>query len=327
MSASSSMGDTLAWRRFVAVAFAAAFCLYCAIVAATYVIDPFGEAPRARGAYFASDVPTIARYRTMLSEASYTLVFGTSRSHLLSDDILGEPVLNLFPLYGSPVSVDHFLRGLDQRQLGNIRRVIYLLDVHTFSKAGPFVMDYYSEPLANLKYRVLNFPMYVSRSLERLRKNRKRDMAGYVHWRGFLVPGRVVRWDGSSISVNAQDFDPSIIGRLGEIKQFLDERNIAVEFVTPTVTAAHLRALDIGKLVALRRAILAEIGTYAELTYMPGISSSKELFSDDSHLNTEGVRELFSRYPWADRRVVASGAQLLFNQLEAVHEGRLSESK
>lgn len=304
-------------RTFVVMCLAVALPIFFALWLALHIIDPFWASDRQIGLYFRSAPPTIHQYKRLLSKDPYTLVFGTSRSHLLSDELVQEPVLNLHTVYGNPLSVNHFLQSLDSTQRGHIRHIIYLLDIHTFKADKNLVLDYSDNPVRNALYEIQNMRALMKLSVERIKKNLSGDSDYYIHRRGYKVLTRPVIYDGI-IRNHGNDlrFDPAVVAVLKDIKAFAVNNHITIDFITPTFPTTSLPTLDPEQIINQRQAIVNAIGDYAELSYVSGISDDWSLFADESHLNTAGTKALFALYPWKDYRVTPDNAAAVFKKLK-----------
>lgn len=312
------------YGRFVRHALAGVLLIAALGISLTYLIDPYGEHGQEDGLYLAARPPTIDRYRDFLAKEPHVLVFGTSRSHMISDEVVGEKVLNLFAVYGWPQAVSAFLGGLDEVRLHNVRGIIYCLDLHTL--VAPDVGAIY-EPngwYGRLRYRLDNLRAYIRDSAGKVWAKVTGRHSFHIHARGFKVQDERYGWDEiwrPGWRKESQRIDPVEVARLAEIKRFAEDRGIPILFMTPTLPDLTLnRDIDLDALRRQRRAIVGAISEYVELTRIPGISDRREMFSDASHLNAAGQRALFARYPWRDRVANRQNIEGFLNEL--VPEGR-----
>jgi|AGTN01.2.fsa_nt_gi hypothetical protein len=293
--------------------------MVAALLAVTYAVDPYAESERDQGFYFASRPTTVVRYRALLRESPHALVFGTSRSHMVSDRFLGEPVLNLHAIYGNPLAVEHFLGGLDQVQAAHVTRVVYLLDLHVFADQDYLTLDYYEGNLSNLWYRLSNLWPYLVDSYQRVALNIRGNPRFHLDRQGYLVQNLPAVTSGTPEEPKGILFGNNAFKALASIHEYCSKHNIPIEFITPTLLDSNFARYDIEEVIAQRRRFIEILGSYIELTSIPGISERIELFRDDSHLNREGMGELFRLAPWAEFRVDRTNAEATWQGLRERH--------
>jgi hypothetical protein len=144
-----------------------------------------------------------------------------------------------------------------------------------------------------------------------------RNYRFHVHPRGFTLQDQPVTFGGEQIGVEMQNFEPTEVARLADIKSFCEKHGILIEFITPVLPDLRLTWLDREVLFAQRRAFVHALGQYFELTRIAGISDRPEMFRDSSHLNRDGMRALFSRYPWSDRVATAETIDKFLSEMSA----------
>lgn len=300
---------------FVSVV-SATLLLALAMMALISIIDPYAEAKGANGIYFASSPATIPRYRDLLAEEPYVLVFGTSRSRLFSDRLVGDKVINLHALYGWPKAVLTFLQGLDDKRLRNVRRIIYLIDNHTFAATPAANVYYPTTALGRLAYRLRHLRGYTEQSFIRMYLLATGTYRYHIDPRGFTVEDRPETFNGVQNGTNeGQDFDPAEIARLADIKAFGEKHGIAIDFLTPTLPRSRLKVMDLNIMFAQRRGFVQALGSYFDLTYLPGVSDDDTMFADSSHINSRGAQKLFSLYPWTDRVVRGDNLERFLDEM------------
>ncbi|WP_031482580.1 ankyrin repeat domain-containing protein [Maridesulfovibrio frigidus] len=112
------------------------------IVAVNFVVDPYGEFRLIESDYnrlkLKAEKTTALHVASKLYEGKHALVFGSSRTMLLSSEIMGQPVLNFSTsIYNNPGNVLALLKLLDKKQLANITHVYFLIDINSFHYTKP----------------------------------------------------------------------------------------------------------------------------------------------------------------------------------------------
>ncbi len=304
------------YNSFFLIVVAATMLLITAMIAVTYIVDPYAEAEDADGIYFATSPATIPRYRDLLAREPHVLVFGTSRSRLISDRFVGDKVINFHALYGWPKAVLTFLEGLDEQRLRNVHRVIYLLDQQTFAATDEANVTYPTTALGRLAFRLRDLRGYTQQSFIRASLLLRGGYRYHIDPRGFTVEDRPETFDGVQNGVvGNQSFDPAEIARLADIKAFGDKHGIPIEFITPVMPVSRLKVLNRDLLFAQRRGFVNALGAYFEMTYIPGISDDDKMFADSSHINSYGTQKLYALYPWKDRLASRDNIESFLDEL------------
>jgi hypothetical protein len=299
------------YRQFWIRTISAAALIFLCGMAGTYLVDPFAEFGRENGLYLETRPPTVERYKAYLARDRYTLVFGTSRAHLFSDELVGERLINLHPVYGWPESVWRFLQSLDARQISNIRRILYVID---FATLGPLPDGAGYRPFnawSAFTYRMENLRAYFIGSYRKAMALATGDYRAHISARGFMVQDRPPEWSGKLLDepahVTGLTIDQAEISRLQDIKTFATAHGIPIVFMTATVSTELVDQVPgLREVIGEERAMLTKsIGEYVDLTIVPGISDRHDLMTDGMHLNARGVAALFALYPWSGHRVAA----------------------
>lgn len=308
------------------VFFAATIMLSGILFALSWVfvtsVDPYAENGHDDGLYLASSPATVDRYKERLQQAPYTLVFGTSRSHLFSDDLLGESVLNLHAVYGWPISVRTFLYSLTPDHTRHIRRIIYLLDFHTFGAMPPTDRYAVYGPAARALYKAKGMRAYLEDSWAKLLAQRGPPPAQRIHARGFKIQHPPQVWDGlwrETWDRRQQEISPDQLSALADIKAFAKQHGVEITFITPTVSCVFSQqGLDRQKTIEQRQAFVRILGSYVELTTLPGLSDQTRYFADAVHLNYPGLQKALIDYPWQsqtiDQGTIGSIESLIFDR-------------
>lgn len=107
------------------------------IVIVNFIIDPYGEFRLIEGNYnklkLKAEKTTALQVASKLNDGKYALVFGSSRTMLLSSEIMGEPILNFSTsIYNNPGDILALLKMLTKKQLANITNIYFLVDINGF---------------------------------------------------------------------------------------------------------------------------------------------------------------------------------------------------
>ena len=237
-------------RKYNYIFFFSAIVISISMYLFSILIDPFGESQtkEQKLKIFASSVLTIDRYLKQLSEKKYTLIFGTSRSNLISSEQFGGPVLNLHVVYGNPYSVSGFLERLEGGHLKNVSEIYYLLDFFTFDgveRAHKKIE--YKSLLDRFMYRFSNLGNYFWVAISTVKSNLISDYSYYI------------TIDGSRKNVADSEREPEFrlihglelytnitfdaLEQLGMIEKFCKRNNLKITYFTPPPSPIHFKTL------------------------------------------------------------------------------------
>lgn len=290
------------FRRFVLAVLSAFFGIYGGLLAATnWVVDPymetgasaFGLAPRKFSHSLAS---TRTLFDKLRGDRRYALVFGTSRSALVSPAVTGEPTLNFHALYGSPYAVNDLLRQLDSHQTSNISRIYYLLDVHCFKGRKYFIPLDERAPWDALLFSLRNFDLDKFEEAGRaLRLNRTKSYDYYLDEDGFEVRSKESTWDPRTELLDTDDpaFTPDAMEQLAQVDRFARERGIPIVYYTPPLPKAYLQAIGGPALSSIREAFAERIPSFYDLSYLRWLSKDPSAFSDSSHVKIQPMEKIY----------------------------------
>ena len=107
------------------------------IITVNLIIDPYGEFRLIEGDYnklkLKAEKTTALQVASKLNYSKYALVFGSSRTMLLSSEIMGEPILNFSTsIYNNPGDILALLNMLTKKQLANVTDIYFLVDINGF---------------------------------------------------------------------------------------------------------------------------------------------------------------------------------------------------
>ena len=249
-----------------------------------------------------------------LKKEKATLIFGTSRSALVSSEMLNEKVFNLNGLYGNPFSVYSFLESLDEVQIKNINKVYYLVDTHILKSSD------------HLKYglRDVNYKNYFLSFIEMLQDgvsmNRlydslncfksnyiTKDNSQYVDkYGGYIVVNNkqnkyFQKYEYSKYTFDNDYFEYTneALEVLAKINQFFQEKKIEVVYFTATFSPYFFYNMNMENEFQKYSNVLLKIGKIHFLQYLDNISERVENnylvnFSDPSHLNYKSLNYIMN---------------------------------
>jgi len=238
----------------------------------------------------------------LLKENKYTLVFGSSRDVRISSNMLNESVLNLANLYTEPGDIYNFLSQLNSRQIGNIRKILFLVDVHTFrDEINKNKIDY-----INTNYTSLISDVFLMNSSKIL--STKNDLVfNYIK-----KPDYYIHKDGSSIPfIEKTTYQTSVVFKSQErqrytkkslltftkINDFVKNNQIETIYFTPTFMDMMFAKIDLNLEKEKYKHLLENnIKGLHILLYLNKVSNLKDnnhyfAFSDASHLNAKYLKK------------------------------------
>ena len=116
--------------------------LFLSTLIAVFIIniyfDPYGEYQFIKHKYNSVKekfhTTSASSLMDKLEKDKYSLIIGSSRSDRISKEFFGDDILNFSTsLYNYPVDVINFLNMLSPKQIKNIKKVFFQLDIHTLS--------------------------------------------------------------------------------------------------------------------------------------------------------------------------------------------------
>jgi hypothetical protein len=285
-------------RKFMR-AFAMATLAVTALLAmATEAFDPFGEndwTPLAhtRFTYRPLSAP---RLYAKLDNGPHAIVFGTSRSAMMTQAAIGAPTLNFYAIYGNPRAVLTLFRHLSDHQWRNVREVFYLLDAHVFC-ARCWIDDVdYTDPVEIALYKAQHFPEAVLRLPMDLARVLKGDLDAYGE-NGALVGWNVSGYDGRWANRTGDGYyighyDDETLSLLIQIDELMRAHRKPIYYFSPPLPVITQAKTDLGRLAAFKKVLLQYVPEYHDLTHLDGLSDRIEFFMDETHVNMIGAEGL-----------------------------------
>ncbi len=240
-----------------------------------------------------------------LKDDKYTLVFGTSRSRKIDTDLLNDKVLNLYPIYGHPISILNFLNTLSKKQIKNINKIYYLIDSQCFNDKDSTYNNRFKIDLNSNYEFIYNYLKLFSidklfSSIEMVFKNISLNFNHYVSENGYAIYQtkditnannnlKDIARQSKTIIKNGQEFSTSIVKYLSKIDKFSQDNGIEIVYFTSTFMQEYIKKMDYNLIISLRKKFLNNIDGFYDLTYMSNISNRAELFTNSTHISKDGM--------------------------------------
>lgn len=246
-----------------------------------------------------------------LKSTPSVLMFGTSRSHIINNEIAKDELLNLHSIYGNPYAVKSFLTQLDKNQIKNIKVAYYLLDDMTFNNQDRFeevnYTNFFVRALAIIRSTNLN---KILRAYGTVKYNYQ-PIVRYISENGsfifktelpifdpniktHMLPEEIVkRWQGYSE-------DTFLV--LKEIDDFCKHNGIKIIYFTPPLTTEYLNRMDYKLYIGQRERFLKNLDGYYDLSYLDQISNDPKYFIDFGHTNLYGAQIFFDILKKEDKK-------------------------
>lgn len=281
--------------------------LFLILLIINYIVNPNMKFDNKslKNNYF-STIEYAKKLKIKLSDDKYTLIFGTSRSALVSNDTLNSEVLNIGVIYGSPHSVYTFLSSLTKKEISNIKEIYYLVDLHTLNSNSKFVKndDFMSDDsfIQSIKNLIsINF-----QDLYRIYLKLKFTLFGseyIVHENGYSVKkdSDIMALPKFNVSTD-QKYDDSALEKLKIINDFCIKNNLKITYYTATFIDEWLSKQVDPNIIIERWSKILDLGIkgFYGLWYIPEVSSinkeGKYNFSDYSHMNYNTLKYVYENY-------------------------------
>ncbi len=258
--------------------------------------DPYGEfgLVNTRIKSFSASPLSTQSFADRLRHGRYALIFGTSRSSLISSRHFHGEALNFHALYGHPRSVSEFLRSLGPQQIENITEIFYLLDLHAYAEENYTPQVMYGKFWSRTLYRLRRIGTYLGDSANKIWKNFTGRYQMYVNMNGsttFSTPKNQcnlpVRIDRNWVA----EIDEKSRVALSQIRSFGEKNEKSVHFATPALYRPFLDILDKKKLDAQKQVYRDVLGGFHDFLVYDHPLDACENFKDPSHLNEKGTDE------------------------------------
>ena len=262
-----------------------------------------------------------------LKKDQYNLVFGTSRSHLISSKMLDEKTLNMHNIYGNPHRVFNFLKQLNNKQIKNIKHIYFLLDLHTLKGTGAYYrtgkfIDYNTGIYKYKMTELFHMNKYKITSIFENIMSNKKDIEYYLENDGSMAhlneskmynSKGLIGYTSSGPTENFQEYNTLGISGIKLVNDFCKKNNIIITYYTPTFIDTTLNVIDFvfEKDKILKILNYTGINGLHLLWYVEDVSNlqttkNKEkyykAFFDNDHLNYEYTKKVFLDNVFSDNK-------------------------
>lgn len=227
-----------------------------------------------------------------LNEDKYIIVFGTSHSATISEELVNSKLINLsLSTYGNPSDVYYFLKGLNLRQLKNIKKIYYLLDWHTLTDQNSI----YSKINFNSTYDFLFYTVKnidhekLIRSFETVIKNLTKSNQTKILNNGVFVDIKEDKFiPDTPYATSAAKrikftYSDKSLEYLDKIDKLCKQNNIKIVYFKTVFSNLFLKKVVFNSLETHYRKILNTIDGLYSFIYMDNISNNLNYFSSDTH--------------------------------------------
>ena len=282
---------------FFVVLYASTYLLY-------YLVNPeqiFKGSITSKKFYYSKEYSR--KHYEMLKEQPHVLVFGSSQIHRISSEIMGKPVLNMHNIYCEPGDILNFLTQLDEKQLSNVDKILFVIDL----RAGAHRID---DDLINYSQKPVHYPVLtltaLSRTLDDIVKNWRSSTAGYLNADGSIEhvdPNTHIKRLPSYPYPPKMDYHDQLISDLLEINRFALANKKDIIFFTPVTNRKFLKSMDFEYLQSFFEKLLSGgIEQIKFFYFVEGLSDLRNendepmTFLDPDHLNAYYVKKWLHEY-------------------------------
>ncbi len=283
------------------------------IVAVNFVIDPYGEFRLIEGDYnkfkLKAEKTTALQVASKLYDGKYALVFGSSRTMLLSSDMMKEPILNFSTsIYNNPGDILALLKMLDEKQLSNITHIYSLVDINGFhyTKTAEEMTNKVTlllETIRNLgpnKFEdawdciAVNTKQYNSTDYPK-----NIDSYGSLHKKD-------TPYNAKEPFFSSHFVTPYFLKSLNELSSFCSTKKIKTTFFT-TPWQQPFSSEPQAKISTILNQASQACGILLNFQLHPDFTGNTSLFSDPSHLNTLGLKSFIKKLKSSKDNYISTG--------------------
>lgn len=281
--------------------------IYFCFAALHYLVDPFGNYDYSITKYrFAITKAYSKKQFEMLRNNPFVLAFGNSRMARISEEMIGEKVLNFANLYSQPGDIYNFLKQLDQAQLDNIKYVLYLYDVDAL-KSEPHnntLVNYHeSDQLDRMESLFLLNKYKIEMTLKDIFYNYIRHPQFYIDEYGSSIAYRIstTYQNHAVLDHHKQAYDEEALKTFLKINDFFMENKIKVIYYAPTLMDIMFAKVDLMLEKEKMKTVLnGGVQQVCAPYFVKGVSDLKEGnhyfgFSSASHLNGKYLQTVIEK--------------------------------
>jgi len=290
----------MSYKKWIKITIKYLFTIYIFIISLNYIVNPmqiFEHNLLNNKKYKYTTENAVFKYNT-LKKNRFNLIFGTSRSHLVSSKMLSYQTLNLHSIYGYPSNVEHFLFSLNEKQLKNINKIYYLIDLHTLNINNQNKLINYNDTI-EIRYNQIKGLVFINikELISNIFNNYVKQATSYLDQKhGYSIMQNTQTSTPHSYFNNfkftdSQTYNLDIVKKIIKIQNFCYKHNVKIVFLTPTFPMETLNLMNLDKEYNKINFLLENgLEKIEVLYYIPNISDliidKKYLaFTDPVHLN------------------------------------------
>lgn len=239
-----------------------------------------------------------------LRNDNYILIFGTSQSHMISTKMMKNNTLNFHNLYAEPGDILNFLLHLDNKQIKNIAKIIYLIDLRAGASRIDKNLINYSE-VKDMSIALTN-SMLIN-LFQDVKKNIFKKYDSYLVEDGsifYLNPSKHIKSINQLYNQEPSlPYDDRLIHDIVKIDKFSKQHDIDIKYITPVVNEKYFKSINFNKLSTFYKKLLEyNIKDLNLFYYINGYSNLKNskgeyvAFVEKDHLNQKYVSMWLHKY-------------------------------
>lgn len=235
----------------------------------------------------------------------YNLIFGTSQSHTIGTKMMNENTLNFHNLYSEPGDIINFFNQLNDKQIRNIKSIIYLIDLR--SGATRIDQDLINYTNNDNIFQKLNY-YRVTKIFRDIRRNISSKYKSYLESDGsvyYIDPAKHIKgipYYGTRNSAKLE-YDDNLIKGIKLINEFANKNKIPIKYITPVTNDKYFSTVNISDLyIFYKRLIESGVENISLYYYINGLSNLKSIdgsyiaFHEKDHLNQKYVKYWLNQY-------------------------------
>ena len=302
--------------RSIIIILTSCICFLLTLYFFVYLVDPYQDNKYSYDFKysFGGGYGLYTKLKTKLENEPSELVFGTSRSRLISNKVLKSKnqILNMHILYGNPNAIYNFLITLNDKQIENIKKVYVLLDTHVFCGSIGINKYFESSLIKRTLDQIQTFDL--TKLIKAYRKLIINLMPKYTFEENFVPPfyvshnGETVfvkkpEWNGiNQEGLHSVSFNLETIKFLKLIDSWMLENKKKIIYFTPPHSLndfiAHADKNYLTTLIIQRIEILKNLDGFYDFSLVPELMRDNSLWEDSFHLNKMGLDYLFNKIDW-----------------------------
>ena len=302
--------------RSIIIILASCFCFLSILYIFVYLVDPDQDNKYSYDFKysFGGGYGLYTKLKTKLKNQPSELIFGSSRSRLISNKVLKSKnqILNMHIVYGNPIAIYDFLISLNDKQIENIKKVYVLLDTHVFCGSND-INKYFEKSLTkrtldqiqtfDLSKLIKAYRKLIINLMPKYTFEENYAPSFYVLNSGETILLRRPEWDGiNQEALHSTSFSLETIKFLKLIDSWMVANKKKIIYFTPPHTLndfiAHADESFLTTLIIQRIEILKNLDGFYDFSLVPELMKDNSLWEDSFHLNKKGLDYLFNKINW-----------------------------